>query len=68
MKTIVELFETAVLNYPDNVYLWEKKGKKFEGTTYTLNLNFTSLAHLKAIRLMLDNIIEHPSFKNIVED
>lgn len=34
MKTIIELFETAVLNYPDNVYLWEKKDGKYEGTTY----------------------------------
>ena len=34
MKTIIELFETAVLNYPDKVYLWEKKGGKYEGTTY----------------------------------
>jgi long-chain acyl-CoA synthetase len=34
MKTIIELFETAVLNYPDNVYLWEKKSGKYEGTTY----------------------------------
>ena len=42
--------------------------KEFEGTTYTLNLNFTSLAHLKTIRSMLDKIIKHPSFKKIVED
>lgn len=34
MKTIIELFETAVANYPNNVYLWEKKTTKFEGTTY----------------------------------
>ncbi len=34
MKTIIELFETAVLKYPDNVYLWEKKTDKFNGTTY----------------------------------
>jgi long-chain acyl-CoA synthetase len=35
MKTIIELFETAVLKYPDNIYLWEKKGGKYEGTTYS---------------------------------
>jgi long-chain acyl-CoA synthetase len=35
MKTIIELFETAVQKYPDNVYLWEKKGGKYEGTTYS---------------------------------
>jgi long-chain acyl-CoA synthetase len=34
MKTIIELFETAVANYPDNVYLWEKNNGKYEGTTY----------------------------------
>ncbi|MEN8115460.1 MAG: AMP-binding protein [Bacteroidota bacterium] len=34
MKTIIELFETAIANYPDNVYLWEKKDGKYEGTTY----------------------------------
>ena len=34
MKTIIELFETAVANYPNNVYLWEKKDGKYEGTTY----------------------------------
>ncbi len=34
MKTIIELFETAVANYPDNVYLWEKSNGKYRGTTY----------------------------------
>ncbi len=34
MKTIIELFEKAVINYPDNVYLWEKRNGKYEGTTY----------------------------------
>lgn len=34
MKTIIELFETAVLNYPDNVYLWEKQNGKYLPTTY----------------------------------
>ena len=34
MKTIIELFETAVANYPDNVYLWEKKQGEYKGTTY----------------------------------
>ncbi len=34
MKTIIELFETAVANYPDNIYLWEKKKGKFQGTSY----------------------------------
>ena len=34
MKTIIELFETAVLNYSDKEYLWEKKVGKYEGTTY----------------------------------
>ncbi len=34
MKTIIDLFETAVANYPDNVYLWEKSNGKYQGTTY----------------------------------
>ena len=34
MKTIVELFETSVQKYPDNIYLWEKKNGEFKGTTY----------------------------------
>lgn len=34
MKTIIELFETAVANYPDNIYLWEKTNGKYEGTSY----------------------------------
>ncbi|MDD2381489.1 MAG: AMP-binding protein [Mariniphaga sp.] len=34
MKTIIELFETTVSNYPNNVYLWEKREGKYEGTTY----------------------------------
>lgn len=34
MKTLIELFETAVTHYPDNIYLWEKKSGKYEGTTY----------------------------------
>lgn len=34
MKTIIELFETAVANYPDNVYLWEKTKSKYEPTSY----------------------------------
>ncbi|MEZ5104031.1 MAG: AMP-binding protein [Draconibacterium sp.] len=34
MKTIIELFETAVANFPDNIYLWEKKNGEYQGTTY----------------------------------
>lgn len=34
MKTIIELFETSVAKYPGNIYLWEKKDGKYEGTTY----------------------------------
>ena len=31
---MIELFETAIKKYPNNVYLWEKTGGKYEGTTY----------------------------------
>ena len=34
MKTIIELFETSVAKFPNNVYLLEKQNGKFEGTTY----------------------------------
>ena len=34
MKTIVSLFETAVANYPDNPYLWEKSKGEYRPTTY----------------------------------
>ena len=35
MKTLIELFETAAANYPNNIYLWEKSNGKYEGTTYS---------------------------------
>lgn len=34
MKTIIELFETSVQKYPENIYLWEKANGKYQGTTY----------------------------------
>ena len=34
-KTLVDLFEESVKNYPNNTFLLEKTGKKFEPTTYT---------------------------------
>jgi long-chain acyl-CoA synthetase len=34
MKTIIELFETSVTKYPNNIYLWEKHDGKYEGTSY----------------------------------
>lgn len=34
MKTIVELFETSVSKFSENIYLWEKQNGKYEGTTY----------------------------------
>ncbi len=42
--------------------------KDFEGTTYMLNLNFTSLADLIELRNKIDQLIVHPSFKKIIED
>ena len=35
MKTIIELFETSVKQYPNNVYLWEKENGEYKGTTYS---------------------------------
>ena len=34
MRTIIELFETSVAKFPNNIYLWEKLNGKFEGTNY----------------------------------
>lgn len=34
MKSIIELFETAVTKYPEKIYLWEKKEGNYKGTTY----------------------------------
>ncbi len=34
MKTLVQFFEESVEKFSNNVYLWEKPGDKYEGTTY----------------------------------
>jgi len=34
MKTIIELFETSVAKFPNNIYLWEKQNGNYAGTTY----------------------------------
>jgi long-chain acyl-CoA synthetase len=34
MKTIIELFETSVAKFPNNIYLWEKQDGSYKGTTY----------------------------------
>ena len=34
MKTLIELFETSVLSFPDNPYLWEKLTDKYKASTY----------------------------------
>lgn len=31
---IIELFETSVAKFPNNIYLWEKSNGNYEGTTY----------------------------------
>lgn len=33
-KTIIDLFESSVRQYPDNPFLWEKTTDAFEPTTY----------------------------------
>ena len=33
-RTLPQLFEDSVQRFPDNVYMWEKRGEKYEGTTY----------------------------------
>jgi len=34
MKSLIQFFEESVEKYANNVYLWEKPGDKYEGTTY----------------------------------
>ena len=34
MDTIIDLFEQSCSKYPDNPYLWEKIGGKYEAMTY----------------------------------
>ncbi len=34
MKTIIDLFETSVSRFSDNVYMWEKRNGEYKGTTY----------------------------------
>jgi long-chain acyl-CoA synthetase len=40
MKTIIKLFETSVAKFSNNIYLWEKKNGKYEGTTYKQTYDF----------------------------
>lgn len=53
MKTIIELFETSVGKYPNNIYLWEKKDGQYAGTSYrqTHDLVYRFGAGLVAIGL-----------------
>jgi long-chain acyl-CoA synthetase len=53
MRTIIELFETSVSKFSNNIYLWEKQNGKFEGTTYlqTHELVFRFGAGLVALGL-----------------
>jgi len=53
MRTIIELFETSVAKFPNNIYLWEKQNGKYEGTTYkqTHDLVYQFGAGLLAIGL-----------------
>jgi ParB family chromosome partitioning protein len=41
--------------------------KDFEGTTYSLTLNFTNVAQLAELKNRLDQLLVHPSFVKIVE-
>jgi long-chain acyl-CoA synthetase len=35
MQTIPDFFEENVRKFPDNIYLWEKTGSEYKGTTYS---------------------------------
>ena len=34
MKSLIQFFEESVEKFSNNIYLWEKPGDKYEGTTY----------------------------------
>ena len=34
MRTLIDLLENSAKQFPDNIYLWEKTGEKYEGLTY----------------------------------
>ena len=41
--------------------------KDFEGTTYTVSMSFSSIAQLKVLHTKLDQMIQHPGLKKIIE-
>jgi ParB family chromosome partitioning protein len=41
--------------------------KDFEGPTYTVSMSFSSIAQLKALHAKLDQMIQHPNLKKIIE-
>jgi len=41
--------------------------KDFEGTTYTVNMSFSSIAQLKALHTKLNRMIKHAGLKKIIE-
>ena len=41
--------------------------KEFEGTTYTINISFSSLTQFKALHSKIDRILAHPCLKKIIE-
>ncbi len=41
--------------------------KDFEGTTYTLNMSFSSIAQLKGLHTKLYRMLQHPGLKKIIE-
>ena len=41
--------------------------KDFEGTTYTVNMSFSSIAQLKALHTKLYRMIKHPGLKKIIK-
>ena len=41
--------------------------KDFEGTTYTVNLSFSSVTQLKALHTKLNQMIQHPGLKKMIE-
>ena len=51
-KTIIDLFENSVKQYPDNPFLWEKTKDAFEPTTYKEVHFFLSLKASSGVSLL----------------
>jgi ParB family chromosome partitioning protein len=58
-------YQRKQLNLGDDIKIIPPKD--FEGTTYTVNLSFSSVTQLKALHTKLNQMIQHPGLKKMIE-